>query len=141
MEAIRKPEVMQKVGWAAEILSPLAKRGLMCKPFARDRSRHRTMAEAAQIVQQQENVEQQMLLRLAFRGLSPKLHIHCTPEVQAMIEGMESITSKLMEDVVRPETVHGSVHLTDAELRGVHAIIVVHVVCDCVWDHWGSCKG
>ena len=128
MDAIRKPDIMHKVGCAAEILAPLARRALMCKPLVSDssqqpsgcdRSRHITRQEAWEMTQKEQNEEVKVLLMLACRGLSPKLHSHCIPEVHALCEGLESVINKLREDTTFPEPYLRPCHLTDAEIRGV----------------------
>ena len=128
MDAIRKPDIMHKVGCAAEILAPLARRALMCKPLAShssqqlsgcDRSRHTTRRKAWEMIQQEQNEEVKVLLMLACRGLSPKLHSHCIPEVHALCEGLESVITKLREATFFPEPHLGPCRVTDAEIRGV----------------------
>ena len=73
MHALRDPMTMQKVGFSADILSPLAKRAMLCKPQVDDHPRHRTQAEAIKLVQAEENTKHQTLLYLAVHGFAHKL--------------------------------------------------------------------
>ena len=126
MEAIKDPARMQRVDWSAEAFAPITLRVLLCSRTqdSCDRPRRISKKEALKVCSQVAHPEGRMLATLACLGYSPKAHTRTCPDVWVLVEEMEAMVEEMLK--VAPEktgTGHGPVSLTDAELRGVHALV------------------
>ena len=125
MEAIKVPELMQRVDFAAEVFAPITLRALLCRPQVPcDRPRRVGKKEALKLCSQVAHHQGSMLATLACLGYSPKAHTRTCPDVWVLVEEMEAMVGEMLK--LAPEKIGTSrrqVSLTDAELRGVHASV------------------
>ena len=122
MSAIKSADAMRRVAFTADILAPLASRGLLAQRTKLDDPHPMLKVDAWTKCVANECTRRRVLLLMACRNFSPKLLAAHTPEVFAAIQVLEVMASKLMGDV----TVHGThspkgAHLSNVELRGVSA--------------------
>ena len=124
MEAIRDPQLMQRVDFTAEVFAPLARRALFCrKQHKCDRARHICKKAALKLCSQVPHPNGRTLATLACLGYSPKAIMRTCPDMWVLVEEMEAVVEEMLK--VAPLNVvtgHGTIELTDAELRGVHAL-------------------
>ena len=122
MATLPSAAAMRRVASTADMLAPLASRGLLAQRAKLDHQHHMLKVDAWTKCVAIECTRRKMLLLMACRNFSPKLLAAHTPEVFAVIQVLEGMASKLMGDV----TVHGThspkgAHLSNVELRGVSA--------------------
>ena len=122
MATLPSAAAMRRVAFTADMLAPLASRGLLAQRTKLDDPHPMLNVDAWTKCVANECTRRRVLLLMACRNFSPKLLAAHTPEVFAVIQVLEEMASKLMGDV----TVHGThsprgAHSSNVELRGVIA--------------------
>ena len=120
MSTIKSADAMRRVAFTADMLAPLACRGLRARLATHDCPPHISKADAWKRCVAIDCTRRKMLCLLACRNFSPKLSTETSPEVYAVIQVMEKMAHKLRDSV----TVHGTQRhrgsqLSNVEMHGV----------------------